>query len=99
VRQEPGEVVGTHLRGRVLVRIVDRTSVDAARVGGEHGVVSCEQVGHRREGIGVHRGADEQHERSLAAHLVVQARARDPEGTSGGGNGRGEVHRVLLHGQ
>ena len=59
VDQQPGEVVGPQFRGRVTVRVVQPAAVDAARVGGQHGVLGGEQVGHRFEGRGVHRGGDE----------------------------------------
>jgi hypothetical protein len=43
--QQPGQVVGPQLRGRVLVPILDCAAVNASRVGGEHGIVTGEQVG------------------------------------------------------
>ena len=78
-----------HLRGRVPVGVGDGAAVDAPRIDGEHGVVGREQVGQRREGAGVHRGADEHHQRSPSPHLVVQARARDLEGPGGDGRSCG----------
>ena len=69
------------LRGRVLVGVVERAAVDAPRVGGEHGVVGGEQVGQRREVRGVHRGADEHHERALARAPRSAAVRRGPRGS------------------
>ena len=71
-------------------------AVDAPRVGGEHGVVGGQQVGQRRERVGVHRGADQHHERARAAHLVVQPGAGDLEGA--GGDGRRAGSSGLLAG-
>ena len=61
-------------------------AVDAPGVGGEHGVVDGQQVGQRREGAGVHRRADQHHERPVPAHLVVQPRVRDLQGRGGDGS-------------
>jgi hypothetical protein len=77
---------------RVLVGVVDRATVDAPWVGGEHGVVYGQEIGQRREGPGVHRGADQHHKGTLAAHLVMQTRARDLEGPDCGGSGRNGGH-------
>ena len=87
VRHQPGKIVGPHLRGRVLAGVVDRAAVDAPGVGGEHGVVAGQQVSQGAERPGVHRRPDQHHERTSAAHLVVQMRPRNLERLGGGGEG------------
>ena len=93
VHQEPGEVVGAHLRGRIAIPVVDRAAVDAPRVRREHGVVGREQIRRRREGVGVHGGADEHHDGTRAPHLVVQPGTGDVEDPGVGGGGRCGIHR------
>jgi hypothetical protein len=94
VLDQPREVTGSQLGGGVAVRVVHRAAVDAARVGGEHGVVGGEQVGQRRERLGVHRRADQHHERAVAPDFVVQLGVRHAQCRSR--DSRRVVHGFLL---
>lgn len=90
VLDERREIIGALLGTGALRAVVQDAPFDPARVGGEDGVIGGELVGEGSEGVGIHRRADQDEQRSLAAELVVQTDIGEVE------RGRGGVHRVLL---
>src|SRR3954467_13240071 len=97
--EQPGDVIRAQLRGRVLLRVVDRAAADAARVGGQHGVVRGQQPGQRGERVGPHRCTDQHHPRTRPADLVVQPGTRHGERSGGHGSGSSGGHGSSWHGQ
>lgn len=54
-------VVGTQLRGGILLGVIQHAVGDAARIGGDDGVIGCQSLRQRREVGGRHRRAEQQH--------------------------------------
>lgn len=90
VLDERREIVGALFGAGALRAVVQDAPFDATRVGGEDGVIGGELVGEGSEGVGIHRRADQDEQRSLAAELVVQTDVGEVELSCGG------VHGVLL---